>query len=219
MLHSGRAVEVEIFLDLALAFAGGGFVDGHLDQTAAVPHHLRHQSRVLGRDRLVIKVAKEDKAEDVLIELDPSVHLPELDVADDMVDAGKSNRLGDVIGERSEAGRWPGAVRLDQRMDRLPISTDAGLGPNLAAAFDHFRLVGRLRPPGQSHLVSGLGIGNGEGDIVNAGTVLEDMAADGVIGKQGPGDDEAGLTLTQRPTGGARGLRFPALGSPRWQIP
>src|SRR5439155_23660225 len=57
VLHAGGAVVVEVLLDLALVTAGGRLVDRHHD-AAAVPHHGRHQRRVLGTDLLVVEVGQ-----------------------------------------------------------------------------------------------------------------------------------------------------------------
>src|SRR5262245_57227188 len=63
VLHSRPAVEVEVLLDLALPLALGGLVDRELDLALPVHHDLRHQRRVLGRDRLVREVDQLGHAE------------------------------------------------------------------------------------------------------------------------------------------------------------
>ena len=91
------AVEIEVLLDLALALALGGLVDRELDLAAAVCHDLRHERRVLGLDLVVSEVDDVRHPEDALVELDPVVHLAELDVADDVVEV-----------EEADAGvAWP----------------------------------------------------------------------------------------------------------------
>ena len=86
VLHAGAAVELEVLLDLALPLAFGRLVDRELDLAAAVRHDLRHERRVLGLDVVVAEMDDVRHPEDLLVELDPVVHLPELDVADDVVE-------------------------------------------------------------------------------------------------------------------------------------
>ena len=82
----GAPVELEVLVDLRLALALGRLVDRELHAAVAVGDDLRHQRRVLRRDVLVGEVDHLGHPEDVLVELDPLVHVAELDVADDVVD-------------------------------------------------------------------------------------------------------------------------------------
>lgn len=81
----GVAVPVEVFLDLALAFAGCGFVDGDFDEALAAAHDFGHESGVFGRDVLVVEVFEHLEFHNVFIELHPVVHFAEFDVADEVV--------------------------------------------------------------------------------------------------------------------------------------
>ncbi len=60
VLDAGRAVVVEVLLDLALAAPLGRLVDGQ-DHLVVVPHHRRHEGRVLGRDLVVVEVDQRDR--------------------------------------------------------------------------------------------------------------------------------------------------------------
>src|SRR6266511_2897641 len=86
VLHARTAVELEVLLDLALALALGRLVDRELDLSLAVGHDLRHERRVLRVNLLVGEVDDVRESHRALVELDPVVHPPELDVPDDVVD-------------------------------------------------------------------------------------------------------------------------------------
>ena len=109
VLDARAAVELEVLLDLALPLALGRLVDRELDLPLAVRHHLRHERRVLGRDVLVREVRELREAEHALVEADPLVHAPELDVADDVVDRDQadSRATGSPFGEtETKPGRY-----------------------------------------------------------------------------------------------------------------
>ena len=127
----GPAVEVEELVDLRLAPALGGLVDRELDAARAVGDDLRHQRRVLGRDRLVGEVQHLGHAEDALVEGDPLLHRAELDVADDVVDreqvlAGPGDRRHAIGATRLVAGQEGAAMVavLDERVDRVAVGRD-----------------------------------------------------------------------------------------------
>lgn len=81
----GVAVPVEVFLDLALASAGRGFVDGDFDEALAGAHDFGHEGGVFGGDVLVVEVLEHFEFHDVFIELHPVVHFAEFDVANEVV--------------------------------------------------------------------------------------------------------------------------------------
>ena len=93
VLSAGALVELEVLVDLGLAKALRRLVDRELD--AAVPggDDLRHQRGILGRDRLVGEVDHLHHPEDPLVEVDPFLHVAELDVADDVVDREQHVRI------------------------------------------------------------------------------------------------------------------------------
>src|SRR5204863_466964 len=81
-----------VLVDLRLLLTLRRLVDGELDATISIRHHLRHQRRVLGRDRLVVERDDLREPEYVSIELDPLVHRAKLDVADAVVDVFEPDR-------------------------------------------------------------------------------------------------------------------------------
>src|SRR5512133_782750 len=130
VLDAGSVVELEVLLDLALALALCRLVDRELDLAAAVRHHLRHQSRVLGLDLVVAEVDDVRHPEDALVELDPVVHATELDVADDMVERLQADaRTGvAVLGRRDVAGQVGARVlaTVDEGVDHVAVGPDRG---------------------------------------------------------------------------------------------
>src|SRR5512133_2820890 len=130
VLHAGSVVELEVLLDLALALALCRLVDRELDLAAAVRHHLRHQSRVLGLDLVVAEVDDVRHPEDALVELDPVVHATELDVTDDMVERLQADaRAGvAVLGRRDVAGQVGAGVlaTVDEGVDHIAVGPDRG---------------------------------------------------------------------------------------------
>jgi hypothetical protein len=91
VLDARPLVELEILVDLALPLAFGRLVDRKLDLAGAVRHHLAHQRRVLRLNLVVAEMDDVRHPEHPLVELDPMVHLPELDVADDVVDRDQAH--------------------------------------------------------------------------------------------------------------------------------
>ena len=100
VLRAGAAVELQVLVDLRLALALGGLVDRELDAAVAARDHLGHQRGVLGRDRLVAEVQHLRHPEDVLVVLDPRLHLAQLDVADDVVDREQADAGGAGVARR-----------------------------------------------------------------------------------------------------------------------
>ena len=94
VLAAGRAIPVEVLLDLALLLARRRLVDRELDPAVAVGHDLRHQRRILGVDDLVVVVDQLGEAEHVAVEVDELVHLAEPDVADAVVDLEQGQPAG-----------------------------------------------------------------------------------------------------------------------------
>ena len=106
VLHARPGVVLEVLRDLALAAALRRLVDRELDLALAVRHHLRHQRRVLGVNLLVVVVDDVLEPEHVLVPPDPLVHLPELDVADAMVEQRQADTA--VAGHPARTAAYPG---------------------------------------------------------------------------------------------------------------
>jgi hypothetical protein len=89
MLCAGGEIVIEIFFDLTLAFAFGGFVDGELDAPISVLHHLGHERGIFGGDVFVIEVHELTEAHHLMIEIDPVIHFAKLHIADDVVNGAR----------------------------------------------------------------------------------------------------------------------------------
>ena len=123
-------------------------------------------------------MAKQYEAEHALIELDPTIHLAQLHIADDVIDALEPDRLGHGVFPDLEIRWWPNSVAMVEGVQRLSIRVDGSLHVNAAIAFDLLRLEGRPCTSFDRHLECRLGVGNVESDIVNTGTMLHEMASD-----------------------------------------
>ena len=221
VLCAGAAVEVEVLLDLALALALGRLVDRELDLAAAVRHDLRHERRVLGLDVVVAEVDDVRHPEDALVELDPVVHLAELDVADDVVDVREADtgRGVAVLRDRDVAGQERAAVvgAVDERVDRVAVGGDR-------RALDRPELVlvasaapCTLRAPRDDGLAVGLRrVGHGERDVADAVAVLRVVLRDLVLLAQRARDDEADVSLLEHVGGAVAHSRLgPGVRGPR----
>ena len=200
MLDAGGAVVVEVLLDLALAPAGGGLVDRQ-DDSHAVPHHRRHERRVLRRDGGVVEVDELVEAEDPLVERNPPCERPQLDVGHHVVDRtdahGRAARRGQrgrpVAGE--EGARV--AVPVDEGVHGVAVGGDAG-GDDLAVV-----VVGQPRrhepgrTPRERRLVRVPGVSHAEGDVVDAVPVRPHVGRDRGHGIEGARDHEADVSLGQ----------------------
>ena len=198
VLGAGAAVELEELVDLRLALALGGLVDRELHAAVAVGDDLRHQRGVLGRDRLIGEVQHLRHPEHVLVELDPRVHVAELDVADDVVEREQPG-VGRAVLARLVAGEERAGVvlALDERVQRLAVGGDR-------AHADGAVLVGllpRLAHAGGAALDGGVvgvgGVGHGQGDHSRAVAVGGVVLGDLVAGRQRAGEDEADAALLQ----------------------
>ena len=131
VLHARPAVVLQVLVDLRLPLALGRLVDRELDPPGAVLHHLRHQGRVLGADVLVVERDELLEAEHLAVELDPLVHLPFFDVADDVVDGRQADRVGRrrAVAFRVERLEARGehaaiAVAVDEGVRRVAVGLD-----------------------------------------------------------------------------------------------
>ena len=200
MLHAGALVEVEVLLDLGLATALGGLVDGELDVAVAVGHDLGHEGGVFGGDVVVVEVLVEGEAHDVGVEVDPLVHGVPAHVADDVVDVQQADRAGDgVVRDGLVAGEEGAGVvgAVDEGVDGVAVGGDAGGGD---AAVVVGELGGLLDAAcsAAGGLEPGLaGVVDPEGDGADAVAVLVDVAGDVGVGAEGCGEDEADFALLE----------------------
>ena len=167
VLHAGRAVEVEVLLDLALAATLGRLVDRQHD-LVVVPDDRRHERGVLGGDLLVVEVGELVEAEHVAVVGDPVVEVALLDVGDDVVEPGDADvgpdgadevgRL-ELRGERTGVG---GAV--EEGVDGVAVGPDGGVVDDA---------VRRPRPwPAPAATVGAAG----QRGVVGAGDVVDEEA-------------------------------------------
>ena len=195
VLHPWSAVELEVLVDLRALQTLGGFVDRKLDDPGPVPHHLRHESGVLGADGVIVEVLEECEAEHALVELDPVVHLPEFHVRHNVVDELEADRLRNRVFARLEAGNL--ALALDEGVNRVSVRLDCGAHRPTAGVFDDIGLCRGIRAALEGDLERSFGVGHQDGEVVHTGTMPVHMFADRVVGIHCPGDDEPDLPLLQ----------------------
>jgi hypothetical protein len=200
VLDAGALVEVEVLLDLRLAAAFGGLVDGELDVAVAVGHDLRHEGGVLGGDVVVVEVLIEREAHHFGVEVDPLVHGVPADVADDVVDVEEADGVcyvilfdGLVAGE--EGSRVVGTV--DEGVDGVAVGGDAGGGDAAVGVGEFFRLLDAAGSPAGGFEPGLAGVVDPESDGADAVAVLVDVAGDVGVGAQGGGEDEADFALLE----------------------
>ena len=85
VLGARAAVELQVLVDLALPLADRRLVQRELHPVVAVGHHLAHQRGVVGGDVVADELGHVGEAHHPVVEVDPLVHLAQLDVADHVV--------------------------------------------------------------------------------------------------------------------------------------
>ena len=183
VLAAGRAIPVEVLLDLALLLARGRLVDRELDPAVAVGHDLRHQRAVVGVDDLVVVVDELGEAQDVAVEVDEGVHLAEPDVADAVIDLEQRQPAGGRGGRRdlAVAGRERAVVvaPVDERVQRLAVGPDRSPAQDaVLATVELHGLQRRDRPAGRRLAPGRFDVGHGERDVVDAVAVRPDVLGD-----------------------------------------
>src|SRR5438067_1611026 len=96
VLHAFTAVKIEILFYLRFLFTLGRFIDREFYEAVTIAHDLAHESRVLGRDVLVIEGENVAETHDILVKLDPRVHLVPTDIPDAMIDVEQPGFRGVV---------------------------------------------------------------------------------------------------------------------------
>ena len=212
MLDARPLAELEVLVDLALPLALGRLVDRELDLAGAVRHHLAHQRRVLGLDLVVAEVDDVRHPEDALVELDPLVHLPELDVADDVVDRDQADAAAGVPvrRERDVAGqigpRVVGAV--DEAVDVLAVGGDRGQLDAAVLVLHDMRLDDAARPAGDSLAVGRRDVGHLQRDVLGRIAVLRGEADDRAVGAKAAREHEPDLALLENVRGAVADTRL-----------
>ena len=190
----GPAEVVEILRDLGPPATGRRLVDRELDAARAVLHHLRHEGRVLGGDRLVVEVQELGEPHRLREELHPSVHLAQLDVGHDVVDGGQSDVAGRWLGTEAHLEprrEHPGVALPFHEPDQgLAVGAD-GRGPDetvLVAILDRLRRADGAVPLRFREGVSG--VGHLQRDHRHAVAVRVGEAGRRVVGGEAAREDE-----------------------------
>ncbi len=168
---------------------------------AAVGDHLRHQRRVLGRDRLVGEVDHLRHAEDALVVLDPLLHVPELDVAHDVVDRHEQQLVGIAWGVAGlvVAGQERAAVvlALDEQVLGVAVGGDRGELHAPVLVLGPVRGHDPARAVRDGVLVGGRGVRNAQRDLVHAVAVAGVVIGDLVAAVVGAGEHEPDAALLE----------------------
>src|SRR5829696_1651689 len=201
VLDSRALTELEVLVDLALALALGRLVDRELDLAGTVRHHLAHQRRVLRLDLVVAEVDDVRHPEDALVELDPLVHLPELDVADDVVDRDQADAAAGaaVLRERDVAGEVRPLVvgAIDEAVDVLAVGGDRGqLDPAVLVLHD-MRLDNAARSASDGLVEGRRGVWHLQRDVLRRIAVLRREADDRAVGAKPAREHEPDLALLE----------------------
>ena len=128
MLDAGRAVVLEVLVDLALSASGSRLVDREHDATV-VPHHGGCQRRILGMDGVRVEMGETVEAEDTLVVADPVIEGALPDVRNDVVEALEPDRTVAICARCDVAGQEDTRVvaTVDEGMERVAIDTDRRL--------------------------------------------------------------------------------------------
>ena len=167
----------------------------------AVRHHLAHQGRVLGLDLVVAEVDDVGHPEHALVELDPAVHLTELDVADDVVDRDQAGaaaampvrRQRDVAGEVRPVVLGP----VDEGVDALAVGRDRRELDPPVLVLDPLRVCDAARSALQRLTVGVSRVRNLQGDVLRRIAVLGRETADVAVGTNAAREHEANVALLQ----------------------
>ncbi len=155
--------------------------------------------RVFGVDVLVVEADEALEPQDVAVPVGPVVHLPELDVADDVVDAQDADVLaGHVALDVARKERAVVVVLRDERVQRLAVGVDRRAADAAVPVGDVVRLDGGRGAPAHRLLERAVRIVHLEGDVADAVAVHADVVGRGVIGGQRRGEDEPRTALTHR---------------------
>ena len=136
-----------------------------------------------------------------LVELDPVVHLPELDVADEMIEPQEAD-AGVAVAvrrDRDEAGQERAGVvgAIDERVDRVAVRRDRRALDLPELVLDGVRLGDAARAARNGLAIRLRRVGHGERDVLDAVAVLREVARDLVLLAQRARDDEADLALLE----------------------
>ena len=116
----------------------------------------------------------------------PVVHLPQLDVADDVVDAQDADILaGHVALDVAGQERAVVVVERDERVQRVAVGVDRGAAHAAVLVGYVVRLDGRRRRPGHRFFERAVRIVHLEGDVADAVAVHSQVVGRRVLGLSG----------------------------------
>ncbi len=165
----------------------------------AAGHHLRHQRGVVGGDVVADELRHVREAEHLVVERDPLVHPPELDVAHAVVDgleqplrvalaSADGGRPGDVPGQVGAVVLRP----VDQRVPRLAVGGDRGHAHGAVVVGDVVRLVEDPRAHRPGVLDALVDVGHLQRQVDHAVAVLAVVVEDRAVGGDAAGEHEPG---------------------------
>ena len=197
-------VELQVLVDLALPLGDGRLVQRELHPVVAVGHHLAHQRGVVGGDVVADELRHVGEAHHPVVEVDPLVHLAQLDVADHVVQCleeplrrarpldvrgGPRDVAGQVDARRSGTGR-PGCARCRRTRRWWPV------GPCRAHRYTSCGSTSTRRALGAGLADALVDVGHLEADVDHAVAVRPVMVQQRAVG--------ADAALDHEPAGPAR---------------
>ena len=132
---------------------------------------------------MFVEVAELAEPEHVLVERDPPVERPRLDVADDVVDVVQADPLADWLG-RQARGDESGAVvavvvaAVDEGVFRLAVRADRCEAQRAVVVGQFVRFSNRRRAPCERLLVDRRCVVDREREVLRAVAVLADVGPD-----------------------------------------
>ena len=122
------------------------------------------------------------EAEDTSIETSPLVHLPQLDVADNVVDEPQPH--GIARNHRGAVARQEGAVVVivrDERVQRVAVGVDSGVPHRSVLVAERLRLACHLRAALYGGGEAGIRVANVERDVAHAVAVPCQMRGHAIV--------------------------------------
>ena len=203
VLYSGTAVVLAELLNLTLADAVGGLVDGHLDALIEVGHHDGAEGRELGVDHLVVDGPEAVEVEHLLVPLGDGLHLSVLLVSHAMINVeefGHWHEAVESLGEGVCVVAWHEDASVAGALDEGVDGVTVGLhGRDDDSAIFVLECGGCLHTCGS--LLDGLvvdcrGVIYCKGDVLDAVTVLCVMSGElGVVGLERGSEDEGDVVV------------------------
>src|SRR5680860_79532 len=204
VLASGAVVELEVLVDLRLLLRDRRLVERELHPVVAARDDLAHQRGVIGRDVVADELRHVREAHHLVVEPHPLVHLPDLDVADAVVD-GLEEPLGVPLAARDlcrggdVAGKVGSAVTaaVDQRVPGLAVRRDRGHahGAEVVGLVMRLHEHGRTRRPGVLDAL--VDVEHLQGQVHDTVAVVAVKVHHRALWSHSPGEHEPGTARAQ----------------------